>query len=328
MNDYDAFVPPYLKGSTAYYVTVITSDGGCVYVNDHFLSQFSFEKNKYCELPLRSRIHEDDVPLFKEAISRSLKNPEKTEITKVRMVDKSTSGYKHVSWELSAFEKQEGDQTLLAIGFDKTNEQSLIQELVNSEAHLRAVYNSTNIAATYLDPDLRIRFSNHVADSLNLQLFGKKPKVGDSMLDFILPDYQLQFHTHYKQVLNGKRINFEKEYQNKWWYFSLFPIYNEKNKLIGIAHNVKNVTRRKNNELKIIHQNERLKEIAKQHSHEIRGPVTSLMAAISLLQNDEKRGLEEVKFILNQMHDHILTLDDITHKIVTHSEKGVVKQGE
>lgn len=225
-------------------------------------------------------------------------------------------------FEVSYFPVHDNEGKILGITFNTTNidarKKAEIQ-LKQSETMLRALYDSRSEASTFIDKDFRIVFNNKLAQEITKSIFGKEALKGDKNLDFMIPALREEFHDYYKRVLEGESIQVEKEYLDKWWRFSLYPVYDSENNIIGIADNVKDVTGRVQNELKIRKQNESLKKIAWQQSHEVRRPLATILGLCDLLSTDENATVEQQQQYINYILQSVRELDTIIHKIVDYT---------
>lgn len=195
------------------------------------------------------------------------------------------------------------------------------RKLKQSETMLRALYDSSSEASTFIDNDFCIVFNNKLAREITKSIFGKEAQVGDNSLDYYVPDLQGEFVDYYQRVLQGETIYVEKEHYGSWWYFSLFPVYDSKNNIVGISENVKDITIRKENELKILKQNETLRQIAWQQSHEVRRPVANILGIYNLLKEDQNSTEEEKKKYLEYLLKATKDLDQIIHEIVARTNE-------
>ncbi|MGB3587063.1 MAG: PAS domain-containing protein [Tunicatimonas sp.] len=118
-----------------------------------------------------------------------------------------------------------------------------LTEAKNSTFKLRALYDSKNEATTFVDPDLVIQYNNKLAQEITQDIFGKPARVGDNSLDYILPRIRDEMNGLYRQVLDGQTIEFEETEDDQVWLFSLFPVYSDNKEIIGISHNVRDVSK-------------------------------------------------------------------------------------
>jgi PAS domain S-box-containing protein len=222
-------------------------------------------------------------------------------------------------FEVSYFPVYDTNGIILGVTFNTTNIDRRKQteiKLKQSETMLRALYDSSSEANTFIDKNFSILFANKLAKEICKSIFGREPQIGDKCLDYIVPDLQAEFSDYYQRVLQGETIYVEKEHFGSWWRFSLFPVYDSENNIVGISDNVKDITARKENELKILKQNETLQQIAWQQSHEVRRPVANILGMYNLLKDDQTATEEEKQKYLDYLLQATKELDKIIHKIV------------
>jgi PAS domain S-box-containing protein len=199
---------------------------------------------------------------------------------------------------------------------DITQTKKHLDTIKQQEYMLRAIYQSTSEACTFIDKNFIIGYNNQVARKMTLQVFGKEAQVGENSLDYVLPEYRAEFEAFFSRVLLGENITVEKTDGIVWWQFSMYPVYDKQQQIIGIAHNAQDITERKKREVKILQQNETLRQIAWQQSHEIRRPVANILGIYSLLKDDKEATEEEKQKYLDFLFQATQELDKIIHKIV------------
>lgn len=185
-----------------------------------------------------------------------------------------------------------------------------------SEAMLKTLYDSTNESVTFIDPNFRILFNNRLSKEITKGIFGKEAQAGDHSLQYYVPEIREEFVQYYQEVLKGKTIHLEKEFQGIWWSFSLYPVYDEEGTIIGISDNVTDITARKLNELRIIEQNQKLKDIAWLQSHKVRRPLANVVGIYNVLKEDKNLTPEEKESFLEVLLSEVYELDRILHEIV------------
>ncbi|WP_027002118.1 PAS domain-containing protein [Hugenholtzia roseola] len=181
---------------------------------------------------------------------------------------------------------------------------------------LRAIYNSTTEAITFIDKNFLVRFGNQVAKGFTKQFFGKEAQLGDNVFDYTLPEYQEEFRDYFERVLSGEHITMDYKYNKNYWKLSLYPVYDDEHIIIGIAHNVLDITKRKEKEEVVLKQNEALQQISWQQSHELRRPVASILGLCDLLKNYKNETEEMKSKYIDSMLQAANELDKIIHKIV------------
>lgn len=199
---------------------------------------------------------------------------------------------------------------------DITQTKKQIEKITQQEYMLRAIYQSTTEASTFIDRNFIIRYNNQIAKNVTKQVFGREAQIGENSLDYYLPQYQEEFKNFYQQVLQGKSFVLERTDDKNWWQISIFPVYDEQQNIIGIANNVQDISDRKNKEQKLIQQNETLRQIAWQQSHELRRPVANILGLCNLLKNYDKEPKETQRTFIDYMLKATNELDKVIHKIV------------
>ena len=158
--------------------------------------------------------------------------------------------------EFSFFPAYDTNQNLVGVTFNSTDidsRKSAEKKLRASEYVLRAIYNSTTDGTTFLDKNLQIIYTNKAANEIGMHIFGKEPQKGDYALDFILPRLQEEFLGYYQRVLTGEIVKVEApDDKGNWWVFSMFPVYDKEEELVGIALNVRDITERKQTAVELL----------------------------------------------------------------------------
>lgn len=102
------------------------------------------------------------------------------------------------------------------------------------------------------------------------------------------------------------------------WEFS--PVLNAAAEATGILCVGYDITARKKTESRVAEQNEKLKEIAWQQSHQLRSPVVNILGCLQLIRNENKLVSEEEKDrLFEDIKQELSYLDSIIHKIVADS---------
>ncbi|WP_432670003.1 GAF domain-containing protein [Flavobacterium sp. SM2513] len=184
---------------------------------------------------------------------------------------------------------------------------------------LQAIYESTQEASAFIDTELKVRYSNQASRKFVKQLFGKEEKIGENVLEYVLPQYRAEYKSLFNRVLKGERIELEKYHDNTWWRIAIYPVYCHLRSIVGLAHNAQDITNEKTNFLKLVQQNELLKKITWQQCHEVRGPVANILGFCSLLKDNPDLPKEEKETYINHLFDAAKDLDKIIHQIVTQS---------
>lgn len=186
------------------------------------------------------------------------------------------------------------------------------EELNQQRFYLKSMYESVDTAIGVFDKDFKVLYTNKRASDLINQKFGKKPRKGDSGYDFINPKNFDIFRTKIENALKGISEIFEFEDESEVWRFKIFPIYDENMNIVGISVHISDITKLKEYEKKIIEQMEFLKKLAWTQSHELRGPLSSILAIcqnINLIEDVSKKenALASIRKYAEQMDTIIRT---------------------
>jgi signal transduction histidine kinase len=134
-----------------------------------------------------------------------------------------------------------------------------------------------------------------------------------------------RFETVFNRALAGETV--EVEYQMRyprggarWLRVDFHPVRDDENNFIGVALNVVDINDRKQAEIQIRDQNERLLEITRVQSHELRRPVANMLGLVYLF-NYENPSDESNQTLLRSMKLTVNELDRIIHRIVAMTQE-------
>lgn len=195
----------------------------------------------------------------------------------------------------------------------------VIDQQIEMSNMLKSIYESTQEASSFVGKDFKILYTNQASKKITKQLFGKEKEIGDDALDYVLPYYKSEFKALFKRALKGEFIDIERTDGTTWWNIIMYPVYDKNDVIVGLAHNVHDITTSKNNLLKLVQQNDVLKEIAWQQCHEVRGPLANILGFCNLLKEEDEQNEQERQKYINHLQEATLELDKIIHKIVAQS---------
>lgn len=108
---------------------------------------------------------------------------------------------------------------------------------------LKAIYDSSSEASTFVDKNLTIRYSNRLAQSISEKIFGTPAKAGSSISDFIHPNLKEQASQDIEAVLSGKVVERETYDGQRWWASKVVPVYGDDHQVMGFSHHTRDITR-------------------------------------------------------------------------------------
>jgi PAS domain S-box-containing protein len=197
---------------------------------------------------------------------------------------------------------------------DKKLTARLRAELACLSFKFRAVFDSSRSYYIILDKDMNILDFNRASLRLVKMLFGKRMITGDNILNFIHPSSIKMVTENCNRALAGEKFTIERKvaFQDSaftWWSYEFSPARGLKGDITGLVFNANDITKRKAYEEKIRSQQKKLAEIATIQSHEIRGPVCTIMGLMSLIKSenyaDEKEYLMLLEITTNMLDKNI-----------------------
>jgi PAS domain S-box-containing protein len=193
--------------------------------------------------------------------------------------------YPHLDqwYRVSAYPTPEG---LVAYLRDVSREKKDTARLAESDRNLNAVLQSTTDAVWYIDRGLKIVFSNAAADKLKAELHDAPLIEGLSIAAQADKSRAAQvvqsFQQAYAKGLEGQEVNTRLVVPYKNGYKATIellvnPVKDVDGNIMGIGCFARDISDRVRAENLIRTKNERLRNIAWYQSHEVRGPVASLL---------------------------------------------------
>ena len=190
---------------------------------------------------------------FKKAIENN---------TSVTFEEYLTSSNKWV--RIIAYPSNEG----LSIFFrDVSESEKYLDTIEKQQQMLQAVYQSTTVASTFVDKDFKIIYCNQIAKNIAKNISRKEVQFGDFFLEYVDPECKDEFKSFLNRVIKGEFIKIERQNGDVWWEISMYPVLDDSGVVIGLAHNVHEVTERVNRILKLHENEERFSKILEAIPH-------------------------------------------------------------
>jgi PAS domain S-box-containing protein len=196
-----------------------------------------------------------------------------------------------------------------------------MREVEQSETKLKAIFDSSESSHVLIDREMRIIAFNKAADLFASTLHGKLICCDNSVLEYIGVNYHQVFMKLFRMALNGKRVNKEvlinyDVYGHIWWSLSFIPVKDNENNIIGVSFNATDINERKQQQEKIIKQNNVLSRVAYIQSHEFRRPVASILGLMELIRHEDYNPPKEYYLM---MEAAVEELDQKIHDASNHS---------
>jgi PAS domain S-box-containing protein len=195
------------------------------------------------------------------------------------------------------------------------------KELNHSNQLLKTILESPKGSIIYaLDKKMRYVFFTNTHKETMSRIWGCEIELGVNMLGYIHhKKSKKQIQEYLQKALEGNYFTEIEEYgdyesHRMYWENRYSPIINENQEIVGVTVFVTDITERRNSEIKVIQQNERLQSIAWQQSHGVRRPVANILGLIELLKADLDVGTRQE--YLSYLKESAHQLDHIIHEIV------------
>lgn len=128
---------------------------------------------------------------------------------------------------------------------DITDQKDAQEQLVASEANLRALLNSSPQAIYLLDEDMNIMMFNSVArDDVRRQQL-QDLHIGQQLLRYVSPELTDGLKEHHARALRGETIIYETGHGTSWHEIALRPVLAPDNRVLAVALNILDISERK-----------------------------------------------------------------------------------
>lgn len=204
---------------------------------------------------------------------------------------------------------------------DITHQKRQQARLEESERNLAAVINNTDDAIWYISTTNEIVFFNAAFQRIrSLLLAQPDPSPRQAADDSVPQDLRELLRGHYARAIAGEHLRFEVEVQHTnghrpTFEVSINPVRDEHGVVLGIGCIGRDITDRKRSENLIRSQYDRLRKIAWYQSHEVRGPVASILGLVHLFDPTNPTSDFNVD-ILHHLHKTAQQLDSAVRSIV------------
>jgi len=189
-----------------------------------------------------------------------------------------------------------------------------------SENKLQAILNSTTDSNFFISPEFKIINFNNASQLGVKQFYNKDVAIDQDFKQYVIKGTEDIFYKNFAICLKGEIVSSESNLNifglNVWFCNTFFPVYDSKNKIIGVSFNSTNIDKRKKAEIKVQAQLKQLKEIAWQQSHLIRSPMVNIIGLTNLLVDNKNDSSTEEKDIFEKLLQEVNRLDYIIADIV------------
>jgi PAS domain S-box-containing protein len=282
----------------------IIQNGRFAYINPRIIEQSGYSETELANMRVEQFVHPEDVARVTENIRSRISG----EIQGIRYDVRAFAKDGSMMW-LEMFGNTtlyHGKPAIIGTMVNITDKKNAFNELVKSEANLKTIFDTSKIAYMLLDDQLNILTVNqYFQDSYFVQT-GMRLEIGGNFVDTVLPARRKIIAEMCSTALTtGKIISAETSYPNKdgstnYFEFSYSPVITD-GKVIGLCYTGLEVTSRKRSELErqklleerldiiedLTKRNRDLEQFSYIVSHNVRGPVATILGLSSMAKNPD-----------------------------------------
>ncbi|MGC9055892.1 MAG: PAS domain S-box protein [Candidatus Saccharicenans sp.] len=136
----------------------------------------------------------------------------------------------------------------------------------DSEARLRAIFDSSIHSFIFLDTEGRIQAFNQIADKRMIEVLGQHLEVGKMLVDLLPQKFKATFPETLSRALSGEYVRVEREIARSdgsllFYEFYLTPVYSPERNIIGVFFSAEDITEIKEAELALRQSEKRFRTI-------------------------------------------------------------------
>jgi PAS domain S-box-containing protein len=301
----------------------ISKDLKIIYYN--YLAKETIKKRFQKEIQIKNSILDFIEQDFQEEFLNSYMKSLKGEVIEIE------KRYDERDWLMSLVPVYDNEQDLVGVSYNmrEISEVKKVEKILSdtqkelnySNQLLKTILESPKGSIIYaLDKKMRYLFFTNSHKETMKRIWGSDIQLGVNMLSYIHhKKSKKQTQEYLQKALEGSYFTEIEEFgdyelHRMYWENKYSPIINEKNEIVGVTVFVIDITERRNSELKVTQQNERLQSIAWQQSHGVRKPVANILGLIELLKAD--LDFDTRQEYLSYLKESTQELDHIIHEIV------------
>ncbi|MBD2040065.1 EAL and GGDEF domain-containing protein [Microcoleus sp. FACHB-672] len=133
---------------------------------------------------------------------------------------------------------------------DITERASTEAALKESEANLKAVFNSSLQSSILIDRNYKILAFNKTANQGAKAIWRREIQVGDSIYDYVSPEDLDNFNRHFQEAMQGRSVKVERNVKgmtdtDNWFEANYNPVFNEQAEVNSVCFSAVNINDRK-----------------------------------------------------------------------------------
>jgi len=220
------------------------------YISKSILKQRGFTSEEFLKLEIGQAMTPESTEFINNLVSTMSLNDYSSDNPLIYFIDYYKKDGSIMHGENTVYPIFENDKIKSIYGITKDVTERIInnRKIKEQRSELQTVLNNTDEMIASIDLDYKIVTMNEANKERIRLRFGKTPKIGDLILDYVHPDNVEVLKKLFKQIIAGKRLSFQHifttNYDNNPEYFetSLKPIILDNNEIWGISVFVKDIT--------------------------------------------------------------------------------------
>jgi len=225
-------------------------------------------------------------------------------------------------FQLIAAPLADGTKGAVVLHINITDRKKAEQQLLQSEANLRSVFENTDLCIAFYDTDFNIvSFNNNAYDFVRDYLH-QKLKAGKNAVKYFPKNRRASVRNFFNKASNNEPVFYETFYDLGhgnivWFDVNWVGVKNEKGENIGVILTYKNITKSKNADIErekitadLIQRNKDLEQFTYIISHNLRAPVANIIGLSNLLQGADNETKQRAD-VLNALSTSANNLDEV-----------------
>lgn len=285
-------------------------------VNYAAVMHYGYSKEEFLSMTIFDIRPDEEMPRLTEAVRKNSMKFTQSQKWRHRKKDKSIIYVNITGHEIM----YAGRKAEFVLAHDITQEILAHEELLAAKNNLDAVINNTQDLIWSIDKEYRIISVNHAFKNNYRSIFGTEITIGDSIFkDESSEHIRNQWKKKYDRALAGEAfltvedLNYNDTLTTSEIRYN--PILKEDRQVVGVGCFSRDITEMMQTQQELMDQNQRLKEIASFASHDVRGPVASLMGLVQLFNRENPQDPFNEN-IISSIETVTRQLDTVIHKIV------------
>ncbi len=269
-------------------------------------------------------IHPDDLQYVQDIIAQA-KETLTARSYNCRIIDRNGE-LKYVENNVNAAkDEHSGAIRLNGFSIDVSHRKRAEAQLTMSEANLSTIFNNTDMGYALLDTSFNILSFNQPMYQFSVEQMAMPLEAGKNVTAFFRPDRRTIVTEVMKQARNGVTTEYEVCYpqadgSDKWFKVNCHPANDSTGNVIGIVMSQMDITHKKNLELQeklmtedLMIRNSVLEQFAYVVSHNLRGPMATVLGIASLMQEDDISNITEDdrRFFMRGIAESVQKLDSV-----------------